>query len=417
LYHWADGGGAFPKTEASEAKKDVGYDTNEIPPSQEWNWWRNFEGQLMAWLDGAHVRAFDDIAEAITATSAADVFRVVNPTAGNRWFGLSAFSVTPTGFTAVTDGATDGEQAYFIDTASIIVALNPATGAEIWNKSPANTASGAIAADGRRVYVCGNGSAPGIKNVNRVTGLVDGSTVGGTPTSAGAIAANGTYAVIGSSGGALNNIYYYDITAATPVETGTSAHGNPVGAVAVDASYVYWGGARGGGFDLESNVLSTRTSNWQVTFATTGSTIISDIVTDGDLVFCGGTRVALTAGGNANLFIRDALTGAEVLNADVQIGGTDPLTDLAWDGKTLWCKIGGATNRTVAVRFSPAPYVVWQSTTGWVVYDADGVGFISDDGAGKAQRFFNMTAPVTLQRTLGTDNNRQPFHKLAIPVR
>jgi hypothetical protein len=416
---WATTAPPNPITEPLGAKKDVGYATNEIPTAAEWNWLLWINGIVDNWMSAAHIREFEDISEAVAATSPADVFRVGQPAAGNRPLGTQVYSLVPTGFTGVNDAASDGERAYYIDATAGVYAANVDTGAQVWAQTYVASTPNAIAADGRAVYIAGDAAVPGLKQINRDTGVNFGSTVGGTPQSAADIAANGSYACIVGGGGYLNDLFYYDVTLTPNQETGTSAHGNPLNACALDESKVYWGGIQGGGVDVRANILSSRASAWTAVLDPGSAPIVRCIETDGSLVYVGTSRFALVAGGNANFFVLSAETGALVASYDVQAFGTDDVDRIAIDGKNIFCTLQTGTTPVYVVGFTlePLPHVFGIYTNIIEAFEADGVGLVSANSTTSVERHYMQTHPVTFERVLGTDVNRHPFHKLAIPIR
>lgn len=403
-------------TEPVGAKKDVGYDTNEIPTSPHWNWMLQINGLIDNWITAAHIREFEDIAEAIAATTPADVFRVGEPAAGNRAPGLQVYSLVPAGFTTITDARSDGERAYYLQTTGSIYAADPADGSQIWAVSPVNISGAALAADGRRVYVSGDVGLPGLVHINRATGAIDGRA--GTMFDAADIAANGVYAVQCGGSPSANDLYYYTVATAVPVEIGSTAHGNPLGACAVDDSAVYFGGIRSGGIDVRAHDLATRAQIWAVSIKVGPSPLVTSIATDGELVYVGTVRVA-SGTGFANLFILQATDGAVIATIDVQVGaGTVDVLQVSVDHGTIYASLGAPQFGVVALRLgSPVIRQVAYFGALRTGFDADGVGIIAETGTNSAERYFVMDRPVTLQRVGPTDPNRRPFHKLAIPMR
>jgi hypothetical protein len=434
--YWATDPGGFGRTEPSDPHKDAGYDPGnppttpgEVPDAKNHNWIFGETMDAVRYLDASHVREFEDLPEGITATSVADVFRVGQPTTGNRTPGQQVYSVTPAGFTLIRGAATDGQIAVYIDTSGVVEALDPSDGSQVWSSSPSNILTGAVAIDGRQVYVMGDATSPGLVLLNIVTGA-EVARAGSATAGLSALDANGVHACANGNSGFLNNVYFYTVGTAPPVETGNVSHGNPVYDLALDSSKVYYGGARGGGFDVRANILSTRAAAWTSTLPTTGSPLIGAIETDGVLVYVGTTRIplaaggnanlfVLAAGGNANLFVLQATDGAVVATADVQTGGsTDNVVRIAIDGKSIFCTLDGTTSSVIEMRMqAPSIYQVGlfpAITTGWA---ADGVGLVADDGAGNAERYFFMDHPVTFINVNGSDNARRPFMNRALPMR
>ncbi len=419
---WARGPGAFPITEPGSGQKDAGYDPGppgEIPTAENWNWFLNQMMNSLRWLDASHEREFSDLGIACGDTSPADVFRVGQPSAGNRALGLLVYTYTPTGFTLITDAASDGENVYYLNTAGRVAAVNPDDGTELWNPGVTSPTGGAIAADGRDVYICGDAVLPGLLRLNRDTGAIVDRT--GTPQAASAIAANGQFVVMADGALLPNNLYYYTVATVPSVETGFTSHGNPVSSCAVDEASVYWGGIQGGGIDVRCNDLATRSAVWTSVLDPGGlAPIIQAIETDGSYVYVGTQRKALLAGGFANLFVLDAAAGQLIGADDIQVGGgTDNITNIALDGKYVHCTLDGATGGVLTIGGNPGSFYLERDLSSLVAiaFDADGIGLIASDGTAAAERYYYQEHPVRFQRAGFGDVNRRPFHKLAIPIR
>ena len=414
---WATTAPPHPITEPLGAKKDTGYATNEIPSAAHWNWLLWINGIVDNWLSAAHVREFADIGEAIAAVpTASDVFRIGQPSAGNRLLGDQVYSLIPAGFTVITDAASDGQQVYYLNTSTAIYACNPDTGAQIWAVTPANVTNGAIAADGRSVYVAGAAGFTGLVIIDRATGAILGRA--GTPAGAADIAANGDFAVLCGGGPAVNNIYYYGVQTSTPVETGLTNHGNQLYACAVDDAATYFGGVRSGGVDVRAHDLATRAQIWAVAIKVGLAPVINSIATDGELVYVATARV-VSGAGFANLFVLQATDGAVIATADVQVGAsTVDAVQVSVDHRTIYVSLGTPQFGVMAMRLgSPVMHEAGYIGGLRTAFDCDGVGLIAESGQDTAERYFTMDRPMSFERVGHGDPHRRPFHKLAIPIR
>lgn len=417
---WCDGSG-FPRTEPAGSKKLAGYNPGsapstpgEVPSATDHNWLFGFWADILRYLDASHIREFEDVGEAITDTTAPELFRVKYQGSDIRVDGLQVYSAVPAGFTQLDDAATDGEYAFYLDNSGLVQAVNPDDGTQQWLLTPTNAAPGAIATDGEYFYLAS--TAGGIIVGDRSDGSVV-VTGTGTPTFSDAMACNGDWCCIAS----LNNIYYYNTAIFPPNETASTSHGNPIAACALDDEKVYFGGFQGtSSIDVRAHVLSTRAQAWAITLPTSSAALVRAIETDGDLVYVGTTRVGLTAGGNANLFVLSAYDGSVVHTMDVQTSGTtDNITHIALDGDKLYLTLDGTAASVCAVRLSPYSAIVNDYSSVVIGYDADGIGLIASDGpiGAAAQRYYTQSLPRDFARVNGTDGRRSPFHKLAIPLR
>jgi outer membrane protein assembly factor BamB len=417
---WAEGPGEFLTIDPLGAKKQVGWDgtTFEIPAAEHHNWMFREWARGIRWMAAAHVREFEDLNEAIAATPEPQMVRI-RQQVPNRALGAQAWAMTPAGFTLITDAASDGERIYYLNTAGAVAAINPDNGVEIWNPGVVSSSGGAVAADGRDVYLCGDAVLPGLLRLNRDNGAIIDRT--GTPQYATDIAANGQFAVMADGALLPNNLYYYNISVVPSVETGSTSHGNPVYACAVDHTNVYWGGVQGGGIDLRANDLATRSAVWTASFPSGAAAPVLCIETDGSYVYVGTTRMSLTAGGFANFFVYDCSAGQLIEAADIQIGANaDSITNIALDGKYIHCTLDGTTAGVLSLGGIPGGALYLEanlSAVAAVCYDADGIGLACSDGTAQAERYYYQDLSREFQRALGIDPNRRPFHKLALPVR
>ncbi len=129
----------------------------------------------------------------------------------------------------------------------------------------------------------------------------------------------------------------------------------------------------------------------------------------------------MTAGGNANLFVLQAIDGAYVTALDVQVGGSIvDASKVETDGRFVYVTIDTITARTVILRISgDTGNQVAVLGTGLgpnpTVLDCDGVGVIIRDNT-VAERYRTHNLPVTFQRAGFADSNRAPFAKYALPI-
>ena len=427
---WATDPLGFGRVEPAGSKKLAGYDPGsppgtpgEIPTGTDHNWLFGFWADILQWLDGAHVREFEDLGEAIAAvTTGGQLFRIGQPSTGNRAFGAQVYSLTPTAFTALADACSDGGQVYYLDNAGAgLFAANPDDGSQVWLATPSNVTPLAVAADGRAVYLSGSVTSPGLVVLDRDTGLE--SARGGGEYAYQCMASNGSILIGGEPSSNTGKVFLYDVATSPPFEDPVGInHNAQVNAVEIDERYFYFGG-NPGLFDLNCYDF-TKTVVWQnnLTAITAASPTIRSIKSDGSLLYVGTDRVGLTAGGFANFFVLSCETGSLYYYRDIQTGaGTDNITHLAIDGEYIYATLDGATGHVVVFRVAAGGnnfHIIEQYATSIIVgYDADGIGLICTGGSGTAERNYYQTHPVTFERVGFTSPVRRPFQKLALPIR
>jgi outer membrane protein assembly factor BamB len=409
--HWNDGGTPETKTEPNESKKDGGFIYKGIPPYDEFNWRWYWEYQFWAWIDAIVPRIFSTLKEGIDVVASPRLFRVHPPAGGMKARADQVFSVQGTlGAYAVTDGATDGRRVYYLQStgpgSGKCYGADPEDGSLDWTYDLSYPID-AVAADGRNVYICSGEATRNVVSINRTTGAEIGyATIAyGTGFDA---CANGDYLVVCHS----QYTDFFDNLGGTPNNTGTVARSATANnyACAIDALKVYVGGTRGtDSYDVYAYLLSSRATSWQVALPTTGTATINAIATDGDLVYVATDRIALTAGGDACLFVLSARNGSLLWTYD--LGSGVNLDYIAHDD--LWIFASDDANTTYCFhKTHRAPL--------WVIanfhaFEADGVGIVGGDG-NNIERKYRGTPMRTFQVVKNVDANRRPFHHLAIPV-
>ena len=418
---WATTAPPNPISEPLGAKKDVGFATDEIPTEAEVNWLLWINGLIDNWLTAAHVREFGDIGEAIPEVLGSTVFRVGQPPGGNRAIGAQVYSLTPTGFTVLSDVASDGERVYYIDSAGAgVFAANPDDGSEDWFEIPSDYSGLAIAAEGRAVYIGASVADPGLITLNRLTGIE--VARGGAQYGHRHLASNGTTLVAGGTTTNLTKVYLYSVISVPAVEDAVPIdHLDDVNAVAIDANNFYFGGDGGtSAWDVNAFGIASKTAVWQILLPAIGSAInVNSIKVDGDLVYVGTNRQDTGGGVMKNLFVLQVTDGALVASADVQVGAsTVDVIEVFVDHWNVYASLGTPQFGVMSLRLNgsslyQAAYVGGIKTG----YDADGVGIVGESGGTAAERYYMQAQPVTFERVAHTDLNRRPFYKLAIPMR
>jgi hypothetical protein len=417
---WATTAPPNPITEPLGAKKDVGYALNEKPSSAHFNWLLWINGIVDNWLDAAHIREFSDLNEAIAATVTPQLFRIGQPAAGNYLPKVDVFTpATPASISGnIQDVKTDGEQIYVYDDARNLVAINPETGAEIWNVTFGATVniSSKIAAPGDFIYIGGAGGSPGLVEVNRATGA-EVQRAGAGLIGNNGIVSNGVYAVgIGST---PSTIYFYSGLGATLAEDGSVALGGNYQATsaAIDRNRVYILAydviaqtSQIRAYDLAGRSLLW-TFNNPVGIAAKQNL---DIATDGEFVYAANVLGTHSTSGNLfNALVIDR-HGFEMNHT--RIGGFSDLDRVETDGRL--CYFGEdstGTTRVASTRGLSLGYLWGQGDVRTT--DVDGVSACGYDSTNKLVRRRSADQAVTFQRVDGDDANRRPLHNLAIPPR
>lgn len=407
--HWADGGTPNTTTEPNESKKDDGFPFEDVPPAAEENWWRKRTGEIANWIDGSFIREFSTLAEAIPFISAPRCFRVHPPDAAMNARGATVFSTQGTGgAVAVIDVATDGFYVFYAQ-GDTVYATSPASLTDEWSYQPV-AASNIIDlfSDGFRVYalIPYQAGDDEVYLLNPTTGakVVGISLVSSTYA---ALAANGVWLTVLVG----NFAYFFDTLDGTPVEQGNYNHGATLAAVALDAENAYIGGTQGtGSFDVRAVKLSTQAVVWSVAMPTTTAVTVKSIAADGDFVYVGTDRKALTAGGNANVFCLNRYTGAVVWTADLTVDDTNT-NHIFVDDRFVYPSMG--TQETYFLDKRNGQTVFYSTTLSG--RDCDGLsvcGAATNNGA----RIWRGNSTRVFMRADGEDPNRRPFHKYAVPI-
>lgn len=419
--HWNDGGTPEPATEPSEAKKDDGFPFEDIPPASEENWWRKRTGEVANWLEGAHTREFENLSEAIVATSYPETFKIRPPAGGMNDRGGSVFSVLGGGGAGppITDSCTDGERYYYIQ-GTTVYAANTLTGATLWQVNPGTSGAAiAIDCDGANVIVAYPYTVTG--NEVFILNPANGATIDVINTGASAtqavidLASNGKYLTILRFATATSaEAEVWDITG-TPVMvwllTAVGGVGTYKGKIVVDDEYAYLV------FSDEYRKISFGAGAWTGFSSFTYFTGVTDfncIACDGLRVYIVTDRNALIAGGNANVLCVNRETQALVYSRDL---GAYDIESCCIDENFLYFSILVPSILTGAVEKYDCVYTF--GTFGGIFmkgHGCDGISFFGTDNASSITRNWKGTRSKVYMRALGTDYNRRPYYNLAVPM-
>lgn len=424
-------------TEPNASKRADGYVYKELVPFDELNWEMKLWGDLHLWLQAFVPREWLDLKQAIDAHAHPERFVVTRDGPGaNGARGSEIFAEDSKSSYAPIIIVTDGRRIYYIDSDVAVqginvVAWDPEDGSQLWTQAAQTFLTG-LTCDGDRVYTADTGHA-GIRTRNVSTGVT--IATGGTVVGALHLVTNGAY-LLGADG---NNFHYFDISGTTPSETGSTAYGAQVNALAIDSVRAFVGGASGTGL-VRAYTLSTRALDWTFNPQTTPDPNIYALVCDGDYVYVGTSRELRNApmSTNANLWILDRINGGLIAAFDVG-NNQDDIRRLTVDDRYLYATLenssGGLHTEIHTFDLRAGFHSHFSGTTviestmrsienerisaDEIAYCCDGVGMIGVDlvPANKQimRRLFH-NVPRTFQRAQGNDIDRRPFFNLAIPI-
>jgi len=405
-----------PSTDPGSSLRAAGWAADAVPASDEFNYIQTMLGDAALWLEGTNPREWDELDEAIAASSVRDLLRVIPPTTMRARLD-QAYSVLST---AATGGnpfklCTDGEYLFYIagSVDQSLVAGKVSDGSEVWETGAGFTAATACCCDGTAVYITADSGAAGLREHNRATGAAVAQSAG-PEYACSKLRTNGAFAIgIDFSAGGAGSIVFW--TVPTPSRTGTQTPTTQLNGLAIDADQAYCGGVRGT-YDVWAWQLSDRTNNWQVTLDTNAPTV-NDICADGNFVYaCTDDFVtALPGTPNRCLFCLNRVDGTVVWSLD--LGANLDLCTV--DDEYLYVVDDSNNLSMLRLNGTAEPELVRGNKSN--VADtivADGVSVICRDGgtATNIRRLWIGGPTKTFMRAAGTDPNRRPFHTLAVPL-
>jgi hypothetical protein len=270
--------------------------------------------------------------------------------------------------------------------------------------------------------------------LNEATGASAGSNIG-TLAHPERLVTNGIY-VFGRDSGSNDDFYRFADLYGTGSETGpfsyTSTGTYQILDFAIDGNYLFIGGsAAGGAGDRLVKCVTTvapGSTFWDWDPPTTTQPVCNALATDGDYLWVGTDRAALSAGGNANLYLIEKLTGTMLYAYDIG-NNSDDVTHLALDDQyivvTTYNTSGGAHNEVWILDYkigaaSMGSPIEQGFGANMIAWDTDGIGYVlADNNPSPKEVGRNLlhNYPRQMQRVDGRDKDRQPFHNLAIPTR
>lgn len=413
--HWADGSTPNPTTAPNESKKDDGFVHEDVPPAEEENWWRKFTGEIANWLDATHVREFSTLSEGIAAVAAPRRFVVHPPTGGISTRLSEQYNKEGEGgAVAVVTVRTDGQRIYYAQ-GTYVYAASPEDSDDIdWSQVGSGTAIIDLWADGRWVYVLRAYSAgyDEIWLLDPTDGSEDQHLALISPSGT-LIRANGEYMCVARG----NNLHVWDDVGGTPSSVGTFDHTDDIRACAIGNQRIaatpyteaFLGGDRGtDSKDVRCIRLDTVVEVWSVTLPVGAGAVVHSLVCDDEYAYAG-----IQSGGGAENTIHCLSK---------------------FDGTVIWSAYGsGATCNAVVVddRYlyatsSAKDLYVYDKRTGVLLWkidhsdiaitDCDGLSIFGTNTVNNCLRWWRGNLSQMFQRTVETDQNRNPFHKLAVPM-
>lgn len=405
-----------PSNDPGPALRAAGWALNDVPGSDEFNYLQTMWGDHAQWIEFFAAREWSEIGEGVAAAGYKDLFKVTPPATGTSMSPRLSqiFSIVST---AATGGnpfslCGDGEQLYYIagGVGQSVIAANPANLGEIWEVTATVTSPQALEADGLYVYASGGiAGEPGLRRINRATGAAAGN--GGVEWFHQLLRSNGVYCIGIDVNSSAGKVVFY--TVATPTETGTQTPTTQLYGAAIDYDQCYVGGVRNTQ-DIWAYTLSSRALAWSTTLPTTTAPQIEALCADGDFVYAVSDRVALTAGGNANTYCLDRVTGAVLWTLDVAAAD---LVLCEVDDRYLY--VVDSTNDLYAIRLRAAvPGVVGLQTNVVDSLYVDGVSIYCRDGATATNvRRLAVGGPTKVYMVAsGDDPSRRPFYNLSVPL-
>jgi hypothetical protein len=427
--NWADGGSAYSNADPGSGKRAVGFQPKDEPtpgpgeiiPAETHNFLWRLGMEMISWLRDYQIREWSDLAEGIAATSAGEMFRVAPSGTAMTARGAQIFNVsgTGTGSTNVSEICTDGEQIYYTN-GGYMIAADPADGSEIWeNNDTAVVTFPALCTDGFYVYAMGDTNDRGIHQCERATGDVVDSA--GTDYDCNKIVTNGYY-IVGIDANSFTGYvtFWSNIQSASIAQDGRYDTSSPgLQDVCIDQDQCYVTGNPVSSNSVWAMNLSTRALAWAAVLPTTSApTLLTSICCDGNRVYVAGSRTALTAGGSANLFCLDRITGNTLWTMDLVDSGLNNRSasfGAATDGRYLFVYLATAEELAVVDLHGGPAQVGFIADARYPI--CDGVSVIGNSDVGtQLKRSRWIDAVRTFRRTAGTDTNRRVFYTLAVPA-
>ncbi len=426
--NWASDESTYSSSDPGAGKRLTGFKPKDEPspgpgetiPASDHNWLWKIGMYMLSWLRDTIQREFSVIEEGITdITAISRLFWVYPPTTGMDARGAAIFTnVTgsATGGGAVKDLCTDGEQIYYINGASshYLVAARNSDGSEIWENDPYSKGFSALCTDGGYLYgITTDSGTAGLRRLSRSDGTHSSSA--GTRYGCTEVRANGQFAAAVAPTGNLGDVVVWSSIQATMAEDGVYATGSAqLKDIAIDNENCYVIGTRNVQ-DVWAVKLSNRTLAWSTQIQTASPAVARCVATDGNAVYVGIERDTI-GGVNANVVVLDRCNGQQIYTLDVYVSTTPDIARIAVDDEYLYCQDSNGV-LTVLKLDVAVPYEVLRISDTFRPV-VDGVSVISRENISSTefQRHNMLNASKLFMRCASDDENRRPFHTLAVPV-
>lgn len=402
--------------EPAFAKRNTGWIDKEKPPYETFNWFWRLVALLVAWISAAHVRAFEELETATDATAVTplvegEVFRIdyragIPQPLSEAWATIGAVATA-------TNIVSDGQFVYYSQGQLLYRALR--LDGTVATSRDLGAAINDVSANGNVVCATTQNQAPGeFFCVDRLT-LADSA---GFPLAA---TGNGQHSAHNG-----DRICYSDdstsvqiLFEATGLTVASPNYGATVYDICVDYERLYVTGAdAGAGVQVRAYQLSNGALKWSnvLWVSPAGTAVMNAIEACGERIYVGGDLT--TKGGVSwNLSALDRETGSRVWQ--VNAGGIgSSILRIAVDEQYVWA----IDDNEVLFQYTRdfGTYVKSYTPGGGlfdVDTDADSVFLAGDVGldANRLRRLYRGNPSKAYVIASGTDPNRRPFHKLAIP--
>ncbi len=401
--------------EPAPAKRSSGWVFQDVPPYQTLNWFYRLVAGMVTWLTAWRIRAYSDLESAATVIASGGVddghiFILGRPSGFTA--PLSAeWSVAGIAGTDVTSVACDGEFVYYSQGANTY-RTDRATGASNLASYAAGADVNWVFADGGCVQIVtdadGNQEVIG---VDRLAMTALGSFPSGNDDNTLHVSSNGLRFIVAE--GDFDSAQIYNCTGGT---FGTINHGAQVQRVAVDYEQYFIGGLDAGGgirmraFSGSLSPLWTSDLPDAVNFA--------DMVSDGDQLFI-ATEVMSVGPNDYNIASYDRETGALNWIAGAP-DATSPVNAECLCVDDRWLYVASGNSVYQVDKYTGATVRSYDHGAAVTSLSCDGdaifIGGAAGTGGARLRRLNRGLGSSMWIKASGTDINRRPFARLAIPT-
>lgn len=418
---WAETAAGGRVAEPIASSRNSGWLLEQIPPSNWVNWFWRLAARAIQWMTATNVRAFTDLEDATDATIAeplvtGEVFRVDRRPGDGGSDQVAplteVWSIAGSASTAVRI-VSDAQYVYYSQ-GSVLRRADRATGSELAARDFGAQINDVAVSGAAVVLVTDNVGGSEAFRVDRLT-LADLANWPLEATGNGEHIDTNSWRVVYSD--TSTSIQIIDAVGGTTVAS--PVYGAAVYDVCVDYQRAYVVGAdAGAGVQLRAYALSNGALDWSATIDVNpaGTAVMNAIFADGERVYIAGTT---TTGVGATTWSLSAIgreDGVKIWQVDT--GGTN-VQHMAVDEAYVW--IVNDNEELCQYDKRTGSLIKRLSHTGGlsaVDTDADSV-FISGDAGLDTKRLRRLDRGNTSKAfsiASGTNPNRRPFYKLALPM-